>query len=71
LTNADLPSIRYNYRMDNQDGWHVRFIIKATLSDGTMLEVASDERKIGQHRGGAFATGGWDKPISGDIALHA
>jgi hypothetical protein len=56
---SDIGRCQYRYLMDNDDGWHVIFRIKATLSDGTEHLVADEFRRV--------ANG---SPREGTIALH-
>ena len=51
VSNFNIPfssckNLTYKYLMDNDDGWHVRFRIYATLDDGTRHEVANEHRNI-------------------------
>jgi hypothetical protein len=59
LTISDVRDVKYRYVMDNDDGWHVLFKIKARAVDATEYLLSNERREI--------ANG---NPKSGSISLR-
>ena len=59
----DFAQLRYEYDMDNTDGWSVRISIQAILNDGTAHVIAEENRDIGNH-------GGFHHPKFGSIPFR-
>lgn len=57
LSITDIRQVKYRYTMDNDDGWHVLFKIKARTVDGVEYLVANERREIadGNPKDGSIA----------------